>query len=112
MLPLVGIKDNQSLSLKPEIPEDPEVPLDPEAPEDPDEPLVPAEPLDPEEPEVPLDPDKPLVPEDPDVPSDPPATRTSQLVMSLGGGGEPIGMLNIFVCTVYVMFKYKTESPL
>jgi hypothetical protein len=63
-------------------------------------------------PDVPLDPDEPLVPEDPDVPSDPPATRTSQLAMSLGGGGDPIGMLNIFVCTVYVMFSYKTESPL
>ena len=63
-------------------------------------------------PDVPLDPEEPLVPEDPDVPSDPPATRTSQLAMSLGGGGDPIGMLNTFDWTVYVMFKYKTESPL
>ena len=111
MLPLVGIKDNQSLSLKPEIPEVPDDPLEPEEPEDPEEPEEPEDPEEPD-PDVPLDPDNPLVPEDPEVPSDPPATRTSQLDMSLGGGGEPIGMLNTFVWTVYVMFSYKTESPL
>jgi hypothetical protein len=108
MLPLVGMKDNQSLSLKPEIPEDPddplepEVPLKPDVPEEPEEPFVPELP---ELPEVPLLPDEPSAPELPLLPEEPeepfaPEAKTSQLDISKSGEGDPIGTIATLFFTV------------
>jgi hypothetical protein len=92
----------------PEVPDEP----DPEVPDEPD-PDVPDEPV-PEVPDDPDVPDEPLVPVDPLDPADPDVpltTKTSQLPISDGGIGDPIGTIDIFFCTIYDILWYKTTLP-